>query len=69
MAGHSYLLVNDWDEHMEAYDHSGRILCKVPFPRRWGLRPAGVGGAGCRADLPRHAGAALAGNYRLRGCL
>jgi hypothetical protein len=28
--GDSYLLVNDWDEDMEAYDHTGRILWKIP---------------------------------------
>ncbi len=28
--GDSYLLVNDWDEDMEAYDHTGKILWKVP---------------------------------------
>jgi hypothetical protein len=28
--GDSYLLVNDRDEDMEAYDHSGRLLWKVP---------------------------------------
>ncbi len=28
--GDSYLLVNDRDEDMEAYDHSGKLLWKVP---------------------------------------
>jgi hypothetical protein len=28
--GDSYLLVNDWDQDMEAYDHTGKILWKVP---------------------------------------
>ena len=28
--GDSYLLVNDRDQDMEAYDHSGRLLWKVP---------------------------------------
>ena len=28
--GDSDLLVNDWDEDMEAYDHTGKILWKVP---------------------------------------
>jgi hypothetical protein len=29
-AGDSYLLVNDRDQDMEAYDHSGKFLWKVP---------------------------------------
>jgi hypothetical protein len=29
-AGDSYLLVNDRDQDMEAYDHTGRLLWKVP---------------------------------------
>ncbi len=32
--GDSYLLVNDWDEDMETYDHSGRIRWKVPCRTR-----------------------------------
>ncbi|MFN5697966.1 MAG: L,D-transpeptidase, partial [Cyanobacteriota bacterium] len=28
--GDSYLLVNDRDEDMEAYDHSGQLLWKIP---------------------------------------
>ncbi len=30
VAGDSYLLVNDRDQDMEAYDHSGRLLWRVP---------------------------------------
>jgi hypothetical protein len=54
--GDTYLLVNDRDEDMEAYDHSGQLLWKIPCLAR---------GQGADTDWTRTSTDTPPGLYRL----